>query len=94
MSLASRVAVFAVCGLVGGFIVLLYLGVIPWKPARRCSAVFCDPYHWQVLCFGLVFTLAGLMFIIPGHWRRTGRLVTWGFLLCLVAGLVGSLAAR
>lgn len=83
-----------ILGGMGGFIVLLYLGVIPWRPTRYCRAVFCDPYHWQVLCFGLAFLMAGLAFVIPQRWRLLGKTGSWIFVVTLLSAIVGSFAAR
>lgn len=78
----------------GAFIVLLYLGVIPWQPRARCRAVFCDPYHWQVLCFGLVFLLAGLSFLIPAR-LRVLRVLSSVMLITLFFGaFIGTFFAR
>lgn len=90
----TRLLVFLLAGGMGAFICGLYFGVIPWRPSRHCRAVFCDPYHWQVLGFGLTFLLAGLAFVIPRNWRWLGRACSLGFIVSLVSSLVGTFAAR
>ena len=84
---------FALLAGTGGFIVLLYLGIIPWRSSGRCRAVFCDPYHWQVLCFGTTFLLAGLAFIIPQRHRVLGSACSVGFIVSLLSAIVGTFAA-
>jgi hypothetical protein len=90
----GRLLIFLLVGGMGLFIILLYAGVVPWRPSGRCRAVFCDPYHWQVLCFGITFVCAGLSFVIPRHWKSVGVLCSLTLLVSFVAGLVGSFWAR
>lgn len=94
LSTGARVALFCIVGGVGAYICALYFGLAPWRPPRHCSAVFCDPYHWQVLCFGLSFFLAGLAFLIPREWSWLGRTCSTGIVVALIAGLVGTFAVR
>lgn len=93
-SAATRWFLLLVVGGTGGFILLLYLGVIPWRPYRGCRAVFCDPYHWQVACFGVAFLLAGVACVIPSRQRVLGLLCSAGLVTALIAGAVGTIMAR
>ena len=72
-------------------LILSYFGIIPWTPLRRCRAVFCDPYHWQVLVIKIAFLCAGLALIIPAGYKRLAKINGLILLGCFVAGVVGSL---
>ena len=89
-----RLLIFLLAGGMGLFIILLYAGVVPWQPRGRCRAIFCDPYHWQVLSLGIAFVCAGLSFAIPRHWKAVGRLCSATLVVSFAAGLVGSFLAR
>jgi hypothetical protein len=82
------------CAASGAFIVLLYLGVVPWRRVGRCRALLCDPYHWQVLCFGVAFAAAGALFLIPPRLAPLGRLVALLAVASFAAALGGALLAR
>lgn len=75
-------------------LILSYFGVIPWSPPKRCRAVFCDPYHWQILVIGIAFLCAGFSLIIPADNKRLAQ-INWLILLsCFIAGVIGSLFFR
>ncbi|WP_284101138.1 hypothetical protein [Parachitinimonas caeni] len=93
-SLPTRLLLFCLCGGTGLFIILTYAGIVPWKPSGRCRAIFCDPYHWQVLCFGITFFCAGSAFVLPRRWHRVGQLNGLCLLIALLAGLTGSFLFR
>ncbi|MDN3577209.1 hypothetical protein QWZ03_10560 [Chitinimonas viridis] len=86
----GRVLLGVLVGGLGVFIMLLYWGVVPWRPSRYCTAIFCDPYHWQVLSLGVGFFCVGLCFLIPRRWQVLGRLASWGVLLGFLVGIVGA----
>lgn len=77
----------------GGFLVLSYLGVVPWRPPRRCRAVFCDPYHWPILCFGVGFAAMGVLVLLGEAHPRASRLVAAAGGLSFLAALGGTVAA-
>lgn len=54
---------------IGAFIVLLSLDVIPYDPnlVRRRSTIFQDPHHWQITSFGLAFLFLGLQVFMNGR---------------------------
>jgi hypothetical protein len=89
----SKIILFLIVGSVGAFITSAYLGWIYFPPVRRCQAVFCDPYHWQILSHGIAFLTAGLALVIPARFQRIGRLNGICLLTSLIAGIVGSFAA-
>lgn len=93
-SWSTRLLLFFLVGGSGLFTILSYAGVIYWPPIRRCRAIFCDPYHWQVFSFGLAFWCAGFAFFIPEHLRIVGRLNSICLLVSLLAGIIGAFAAR
>jgi hypothetical protein len=94
MSLGGRLLLFGLfCG-TGLFIVLQYFGVIPASPGRRCRAIFCEPDHWQVLCFGLSFLCAGLAILTPPRYPRLGKAFGMALIGNLLAGLIGSFLFR
>lgn len=93
---SARLALCAIVGGVGLFLILSYLGVIDWPllhPARR-RALFNDPQHWQILSIGVAFLCAGLCFVIPSYWRLIGRACSLGVLGGLFAGIIGAFMAR
>lgn len=90
LPMAGRVLLGVLVGGLGLFIMLLYWGVVPWRPSRYCTAIFCDPYHWQVLSLGVGFFCVGLCFLIPRHWQVLSRLASWGLLLGFLVGIVGA----
>lgn len=90
----GRLLICLLAGSLGLFIILLYAGILPWRPRGRCRAIFCDPYHWQVLSFGITFLCASLSVVIPRHWKAVGMLCSTTLVVSLVAGLVGSFLAR
>jgi hypothetical protein len=75
-------------------LILSYFGVIPWMPPKRCKAVFCDPYHWQILVIGIAFLCAALTFIIPARWPKLAAINGLILLACFLAGVAGSLFFR
>lgn len=96
MNPGQKLACIACCG-TGLFIVFEYAGILPWAPGLHPEvkrAVFQDPYHWQVLCIGLAFLSAGLLFLIPKSQPMLGRLLSLVFLGSLIAGITGSFLAR
>jgi hypothetical protein len=94
MTRTTRIVLFAIVGGVGLFIIGAYAGVYYWPPIRRCRAIFCDPYHWQVLAIGIAFFCAGLAYVIPEKWRIVGTLNALLLLAALLSGIIGSFAAR
>ena len=94
MTLKARLGLFIVIGGTGLFIIGSYLGLFHWPPIRRCRAIFCDPYHWQILAIGIAFFCAGLAYLIPKAWKRLGNLNAATLLVCLISGIVGSILAR
>ena len=94
MTFKARLWLFIVIGGTGLFIIGSYLGFYYWPPIRRCKAIFCDPYHWQILAFGIAFFCAGLAYLIPKEWKRLVNLIAATLLVCLISGIVGSFAAR
>lgn len=94
LSLPARLTLFVLAGGIGAFNIGAYLGLYYWPPIRRCKAIFCDPYHWQILAIGTAFFCAGLAYLIPQRWKRVGQLNAAILLVSLVAGVVGSFAAR
>ena len=93
-SLKTRLLLGLLCGGIGMFIILSYFGVIPDSSVGRCRAIFCDPYQWQVLSFGMAFFSTGLALVIPPTWPRLGRLASLGVVGGLLAGLVGTFFFR
>ncbi len=75
-------------------LILSYFGVIPWTPPKKCRAVFCDPYHWQILVIGIAFLCARLALIIPADNKGLARINGLILLCCFVAGVVGSFLFR
>ena len=94
MTWKARVMLFVIVGGVGLFIIGAYSGLYYWPPIRRCKAIFCDPYHWQVLSIGIAFLCAGLAYIIPERLRLLGKVNAFMLLISLLAGVIGSFAAR
>lgn len=94
LSWRARVALCLIVGGAGLFIVGAYAGWYYWPPIRACRAVFCDPYHWQVLAIGVAFVCAGLAFVIPERFRLTGQLNAAVLVVSLLAGVIGAFAAR
>ncbi len=74
-------------------LILSYFGVIR-TPPKKCRAVFCDPYHWQILVIGIAFLCAGLALIIPANNNGLARINGLILLSCFVAGVVGSFFFR
>ncbi|HVY05477.1 MAG TPA: hypothetical protein VHB46_05835 [Burkholderiales bacterium] len=74
--------------------ILLYFGVIPWTPPKRCRAVFCDPYHWQLPAIGIAFFCAGLSLVIPPERRVLARINGLAILGGFMAGVAGSFFFR
>ena len=81
-------------GGIGLFIIGAYFGLYYWPPVRRCRAIFCDPYHWQILAIGIAFFCAGVTFLIPKEWRIFGNLNAMVLVVSLLSGIVGSFLAR
>ncbi|HEY9104196.1 hypothetical protein [Chitinimonas sp.] len=52
--------------LVGGYIILLALGVIPYYPRPGRRSIFADPQHWQVLSTGVCFVCGGIAIAFRG----------------------------
>lgn len=74
----------------GIFIILLYAGVIPFQPPARCRALFCAPYHWQILCFGLGFAGMGAALLSTGKESALGRACAYAGAVALAAALAGT----
>lgn len=90
-STKRRLLLFSLVSLPALLIVLLYFRIIPWTAPKRCRAVFCDPYHWQILVIGIAFFCAGLALIIPASWRKVTSINAVILVVCFVAGVIGSL---
>jgi hypothetical protein len=88
--LSMRLFLCALLSSVGLLIILSYSSILPWVPSRHCRAIFCDPYHWQVLSFGIAFLCAGFTFIIPQGWRAIGKINALGVLGGFLVGLIGA----
>lgn len=56
--------------LLGAYIVLISLGVLPYSPSTRKRAVFDNPQHWQITGMGIAFFCAGLSLLVA---QRGGR---------------------
>ena len=56
--------------LIGVYVVLLSLGVIPDLPGSKKQGLFATPHHWQITSFGLAFLCAGISAAFPNrrHW--------------------------
>lgn len=56
--------------LLGAYIVLISLGVLPYSPSIRRRAVFDNPQHWQITSLGVAFFCAGLSMLVAqrGRW--------------------------
>jgi len=87
----NRFVLFLITSGVGGFIVLSYFGVIPWSPSRHCRAVFCDPYHWQILSLGITFCSVGLAFLIPPRMETLWRICILVILCSFCAAMIGTI---
>jgi len=87
----NRFVLFAITSGIGGIIMLIYFGVIPWSPSRHCNAVFCDPYHWQILSLGITFCLVGCAFLIPPRMETLVRLCTLAILCSFGAAMIGTI---
>ena len=90
-SLATRIVFCVVTSGMGVLFILEYARVLPWRHPYNCRAVFCDPYHWQILAFGICFFCMGLNFIIPTRMRELSSWNKSFVITALIAGLVGSL---
>jgi hypothetical protein len=88
-----RVVLFAAIGGAGLLLVLGYFGLVPWRPSPRCRAIFCDPYHWQVLGLGIAFCCIGLTFIVPRRHAGLGRACALIAALAFGISLIGALFA-
>ena len=93
MTWNARATLFVILVGVGLFILGGYLGVYYWPPIRQCRAIFCDPYHWQILAIGGAFLCAGLSFVIPEKFRLLGKVNAAVLLFALFAGIIGSFVA-
>lgn len=94
MSWSTRLGLFVVVGGTGLFIIGAYLDIYHWPPVRKCRAIFCDPYHWQILAIGIAFFCAGLAYLIPKGCRTLGTLNSFVLLASLLSGIVGSFMAK
>ncbi len=92
-STGIRLLFGSVCTASGAFIILLHLGIVPWRRVGRCRAVFCDSYHWPVLCFGIAIVAAGLLFYIPPGRPRIGGLCALAAVATFGAALIGTFAS-
>ena len=56
--------------LLGAYIVLISLDVLPYSPSTRKRAVFDNPQHWQITSLGVAFFCAGLSMLVAqrGRW--------------------------
>lgn len=94
MSWQGRMALLVIVGGTGIFIIGAYAGLYDWPPMRSCRAIFCDPYHWQILAIGIAFFCAGLAYVIPSHLRALGKFNAMVLVTSLLAGILGAFAAR
>ena len=94
MPLQTRLVLFLIVGGVGAFLIGAYLGLYSWPRLRSCRAIFCDPYHWQILAIGIAFFCAGLAYLIPPGWKLVGKINGALVVGALLAGIVGAFAAR
>lgn len=94
ITLKTRWALFVIAGGTGLFIIGAYAGIYYWPPIRRCRAIFCDPNHWQILSIGIAFLCAGLAYVIPERYALLGKVNATILLATLLAGIIGSFAAR
>lgn len=55
---------------IGVYVVLLSLDVIPDLPLSKKQGLFATPHHWQITSFGLAFLCAGISAAFPNrrHW--------------------------
>ncbi|WP_050415841.1 hypothetical protein [Azoarcus sp. CIB] len=55
---------------IGVYVVLLSLGVIPDLPHSKKQGLFATPHHWQITSFGVAFLCAGVSAAFPDrrHW--------------------------
>lgn len=94
MSLHARMVLFALLAGTGLFIIGAYSGLYYWPPIRQCRAIFCDPYHWQILALGIAFFCAGLAYLIPERYKLVGTINATLLFAALFSGVIGSFAAR
>lgn len=54
----------------GAYIILLSLGVLPYTPPTRGTAIFAGPEHWQISSIGVAFCCAGIAIAFgkQQHW--------------------------
>jgi hypothetical protein len=71
--------------IVGAYIVLLSLGLLPYAPNPRRRAFFDSPQHWQITCFGIAFFCAGLSLIVANRGRWLPALVGTVTMAALIA---------
>ena len=94
MSLSGRMIMFCLCSAPGIFILLQYFGVVRTSYVGRCRAIFCEPDHWQVLCFGLAFFCVGLAFLIPQRFPVLGTVNALALVGCFVSAIIGTFFYR
>jgi hypothetical protein len=59
--------------LLGAYIILLSLGVLPYIPSKRKRGVFHSPQHWQITSIGVAFFCADIAIAFGNrrHWLLT-----------------------
>ena len=95
MGIGYRLILLVLFSTVGGFLICAYAGLIDISqaPTRR-RAIFDDPHHWQILCIGIAFVLAGIQFAFAQGPRWLLAINGTALLLCFGGGVLGSLLAR
>lgn len=89
----ARIGLAAALGAAGLAIIAAYFGAFNHPPASECLAIFCDPYHWQILAIGIAFSSGSASLLIPEGWPATERFNATLLLLSFLAGFAGSFLA-
>jgi hypothetical protein len=78
---------------IGAFIVLFSLDVIPYNPNPPVRAfsrrgILDSPHHWQFTCAGLCFFCAGIHMLSKNKYRFIAVPSAFGMTICLAAPLI------
>ncbi len=74
--------------ILGAYIVLLSLGLLPYAPSHKRPAVFDSPQHWQITSIGIGFFCAGISLAIANRGRWLPAVVGTVVMVALVTPMV------